>query len=176
MKKDQAMPERKIRPYKTSCRKCETPEDVRDMLRLESDNINGNSERKKPIILANNIEEAEDILTNPDNVADQFVQQQEEILCGEKCRSRRVNVMTFLIDEKKYGVNIDEGIELGWDLMSAYRAYSSVVAITENEGILRIDYVANNFGFGDIRLTQVFKPATLYNCYKANRKRNNVAT
>ena len=166
MEKQYAKVERKIRPYKTSCRKCETEEDVDDMLRLESDTINGNSSKKAPIILANKIENPEDIISKPERIAEQFIQQQEKILCGEKCRSRRINVMTYVIDEKKYAINIEDGVRMAQGLIDEYKEYSSLVAITENRGALRIDHIANNLCENGVRMTQVFNPATLYNCYK----------
>ena len=159
-------PERKIRGYKTTCRKCETEEDLKDMIRLASENINGASRSGNAEVYGNQIYKPEELLTNPDRIADQLIDEQRCILGEEKSRSRRVNIATYMIDEKKYNINKEDGVKLAQGLLDTYSEYSSIVTLTERKGILRIDHISSNLCENGLRMTQVFKPNTLYNLYR----------
>ncbi len=162
--------ERPIRPYKTTCKKCETEEDLKDMVKLASENITGNSNKRNVYIISKGIENPSDILSVPEKISEQLLKQQKEILGNEKCKSRRVNVMTYLIDEKKYGLTYDEGKALGEKLMNKYEEYPSLVVVSENKGVMRLDHISSNLSQG-LRMTQVFSPATVYNAYLEMKER-----
>ena len=169
MKNDLSKNERKIRPYKTTCRKCETEQDAEDMVRLAVENSSKGQMMK---VIGNQIDNPDDITANPDRITEQILKQQKEVLGLEKCRSRRINSMTYLIDKKQYNTTVGEVTEFAKELLATYSKYPAIAMISENKRQIRLDHISGNLCEDGPRMTQVFNPATLYNIYKESRNKS----
>ncbi len=162
-----------IKPCKLVGKKCEKEVDARDMVRLESENINNAGRKGRILVGGNLIDHPENIIDNPDKITEQILDMQASYVDDETSKCRRIYSTIYRMSSKQYGVSLEDAFEMAKLVADVYGTYPSVYAVSKHGDVIRTDMLFGNYSTFGSKMTKNFKPAMMYNAFKIiNDKRH----
>ena len=151
-----------LRPYKINKKKFEDKDDVCQMISYISSILQGSYHNQSMMRFGGiNIDYPEDLVSNPNNIANQFLALQSSMGI-EEARCKRIYTAIYPMDRDRYkGITMDVVYQWACILSATYSAYQSVFAVCGNRKGFNVYFIWSNFSENGTKMTKCFDPKLL---------------